>query len=275
MNTLRHAVCLVLFLFLIGTVLSAGGREGDPETREKLRIKPWSEDNRYWQYKGKPIMLLGGTNQDNLFNHPNIGPAGHEAHLDLLVSVGGNYIRNTMSSRDRIDPDSDLYNDNNLYPFHFDEETGLYDLERWNEKYWEQFGNLLKMTAERDIIVQIEIWDRWDYGEVWGGAYSAEAWSGHPFNPRNNINYTEEDTNLFKDKWEDYPIFRTIPGLDDCPKVLAYQEAFVSQILEEHSRGNGFFQVPPPRSERRLFQYRSQRSCSNPDQKCKSIFGRI
>ena len=200
--------------------------------REEWRIQPWKKDPRYWQYKGEPVLLLGGSDQDNLFNHPNIGSVGIEAHLDLLVSAGGNYIRNTMSSRDRLDPESDLYNDINRYPFHFDEDTGLYDLDRWDETYWELFRDLLRMTAERDIIVQIEIWDRWDYGEVWGGAYSAEAWSAHPFNPKNNMNYSEENTNLFEERWENYPIFRTIPELDDAPVVLAYQEAFVEKLLE-------------------------------------------
>jgi hypothetical protein len=51
----------------------------------------------------------------------------------------------------------------------------------------------LKIIAKRDIIVQIEIWDRWDYGRVWGGEYSAEVWSAHPFNPRhNNSQWLEE-----------------------------------------------------------------------------------
>ncbi len=200
--------------------------------REEWRIQPWTEDNRYWQYKGEPIMLLGGSDQDNLFNHPNIGSAGLEAHLNLLVSVGGNYVRNTMSSRDRIDPDSDLYNDINRYPFYYDEEAGLYDLDRWDETYWELFKDFLRMTAELDIIVQIEVWDRWDMGEVWEGAYAAEAWSAHPYNPRNNMNYTEENTNLYEDHWERYPIFRTIPQLDDSPIVLSYQEAFVSRLLD-------------------------------------------
>jgi purine nucleosidase len=199
--------------------------------RDVSRIQPWPNDRRYWQYKGKPVLLLGGTDQDNLFNHPNIGPNGLEAHLDLLVSVGGNYVRNTMSSRDRIDADSDLYNDINRYPFHRDPQSGLYNLDRWDEIYWKQFGDFLNMTARRDIIVQIEIWDRWDYGEVWGGAYKAEAWSAHPFNPKNNINYTAEETNLHHERWQGYPIFRTIPELDNVPKVLAYQEAFVGKLL--------------------------------------------
>jgi purine nucleosidase len=199
--------------------------------RDVRRIQPWSQDQRYWQYKGRPVLPLGGSDQDNLFNHPNIGPSGLAAHLDLLVSVGGNYLRNTMSSRDRIDPDSDLYNDINRYPFHRDPESGLYDLDRWDDIYWKQFRDFLEMTAQRDILVQIEIWDRWDYGEVWGGAYKAEAWAAHPFNPKNNINYTAEETNLHAERWQGYPIFRTTAELDNAPKVLAYQEAFVGKLL--------------------------------------------
>ena len=47
-----------------------------------------------------PVLLLGGSGDDDLFQW-----AADEfgdrlpKHLDLLVSVGGNYVRNTMSSR--------------------------------------------------------------------------------------------------------------------------------------------------------------------------------
>jgi hypothetical protein len=195
------------------------------------RIQPYSGNSSYWQYKGKPVLLLGGSDQDNLFNHPNIGPRGLEAHLDLLVSCGGNYVRNTMSSRDRADDRSDLYNDDNLYAFHRDAQSGLYDLSRFNDEYWERFERFLKMTAARDIIVQIEIWDRWDYGADREPHYKAFGWSAHPFNPKNNINYTTEQSGLPEQKWENYPIFRTIPELDNRPQVLAFQEAFVAKLL--------------------------------------------
>lgn len=203
----------------------------EQENREANRIKPWPENPGYWQFKGEPVMLLGGSDQDNLFNHPNIGPAGYEAHLDLLSSVGGNYIRNTMSSRDRIDQESDLYNDDNLYPFYLEQETGLYDLGRWNDDYWKRFSDFLQKTAERDIIVQIEIWDRWDYSGDRQPHYMAYGWSAHPFNPKNNINYTAGETNLDNEQWQGYPIFRTIPELDSVPRVLAYQEALVDKLL--------------------------------------------
>ncbi|MEA3226565.1 MAG: hypothetical protein U9Q07_11495, partial [Planctomycetota bacterium] len=69
-------------------------KELKDKTYNSNRIGPYSENPRYWQYKDKPLLLLGGTKDDNLFQIPDI-----EEHLDLLASVGGNYIRNTMSSR--------------------------------------------------------------------------------------------------------------------------------------------------------------------------------
>ena len=74
--------------------------------------------------------------------------------LDLLAAIGGNYVRNTMSDR----PDKGF----EVYPFKRLDD-GRYDLNQWNEEYWKRFRRLLDWTVERDIIVQIEIWDRFDY----------------------------------------------------------------------------------------------------------------
>ena len=79
------------------------------------RIQPYLHNSFYWQYKNRPILLLGGSVEDNLFQI-----AGIEAHLDLLHTVGGNYVRCTMSSRDEGD----------VWPFERDAVTGLYDLEQ-------------------------------------------------------------------------------------------------------------------------------------------------
>ena len=221
-----HPFLFPLFA-LAAVLLTVGQVRGD----DANRIQPYSGNPFYWQYQGEPVMLLGGTDQDNLFNHPNLGPDGLEAHLDLLVSVGGNYVRNTMSSRDRADEGSDFFNDDNLYAFHRDEASGLYDLDRFNDAFWERFRNFLEMTAARDIIVQIEVWDRWDYSGDREPHYRAYGWSAQPFNPKNNINYTSAQTGLSEEQWQGYPIFRTTAELDDVPEVLAYQEAFVAKLL--------------------------------------------
>jgi len=103
-------------------------------------IEIYKPNPAYWQYDGKPILLLGGSKEDNLFQIPDI-----KEHLDLLKSVGGNYVRNTMSSRD----------EGNVWPFLKVSEK--YDLDKWNGEYWERFENFLRLTQERDIIVQIEV----------------------------------------------------------------------------------------------------------------------
>lgn len=131
-------------LILAGTGCLADNTAGDAG-----RIQPWTSNPRYWQYKGQPVLLLGGSKDDNLFQIPDL-----KAHLDEILAPGGNYIRNTMSDR------ADLGFE--VYPFgHLPD--GKYDLDEWNEEYWRRFENLLRWTAERDIIVQIEVWDRFDY----------------------------------------------------------------------------------------------------------------
>ncbi len=185
------------------------------------RIRPDDANPFYWQYKGEPVLLLGGSWQDNLFNHPTL----LEEHLDLLVSVGGNYARNTMSSRNR----------DNVFA-HEQTEEGLYDLDRFHEPYWDRFENFLRLTHERDIIVQIEVWDPHDFyadREPRGG------WSKHPFNPVNNVNYTAEDTGLPTEisyrvapQPSPHAFFRTVPALNNNERVLAYQTAYVNRMLE-------------------------------------------
>jgi hypothetical protein len=182
-----------------------------------MAIRPYDSNPRYWQYKGVPVLLLGATNDDNLFQMD-----GLEQHLEELHAVGGNYIRNTMSSRDS----------GNVWP-HRIREDGMYDLNRWNPNYWEKFENLLRWTSELDIIVQIEVWDRFDY--------SREPWQKNPFNPANNINYTVEEVGMETDyprhpSSDIQPFFHAIPGMPLYGKgselVRQYQEMLVQKMLD-------------------------------------------
>ena len=185
------------------------------------RIKPFTGNPYYWQYKGKPVLLLGGSKDDNLFQIPDL-----KEHLDLLASVGGNYIRNTMSSRK--DKGYELYPFKKL-------PNGKYDLNQWDDEYWERFRNLLKWTGQHNIIVQIEVWDRFDYTSR-RGSWHEEPWKINPYKPSNNINYTAKETKL-AERYPDHPskdkqpFFHTIPAMDDNTAVCRYQEAFVDKML--------------------------------------------
>lgn len=184
---------------------------------ETNRIQPFSDNPRYWHYKGEPVLLLGATDQDNLFNHPDIWPFGLESHLDLMVKNGGNYVRNVMSSRDHGNP----------WPFGKNE-NGLYDLETWNEEFWDRFEEFLRLTYERDIIVQIEKWDRFDYARG--------PWKLNPYNPKNNVNYSSEESGLPEvidthPGQRENPFFRTPPDFEDNTLVLDYQRAHTDKFL--------------------------------------------
>ncbi|QDS94109.1 hypothetical protein FF011L_28870 [Roseimaritima multifibrata] len=178
------------------------------------RIHPSSRNPFYWEYKGENVLLVGGSVEDNLFQIPDL-----QSHLDEIKSVGANYIRNTMS--DRHDEGYEVY------PY-AQGKNGKYDLESWNEEYWTRFENMLKWTAERDIIVQIELWDRFDY--------STKYWPPNPYNPVNNVNYNEAESGLAKvyprhPGTNEQPFFFTTPKQRDNNVVLKYQRKFVDKIL--------------------------------------------
>lgn len=113
------------------------------------RIQPSESHPFYWQYKGEEALLVGGSARDNLFQMTDL-----KDHLDEMKGIGANYIRNTMS--DRIVSGFEVSAFRKL-------DSGKFDLNEWNDEYWNRFDNILRWTAERDIIVQIEVWDRFDF----------------------------------------------------------------------------------------------------------------
>jgi len=184
-------------------------------------LRPWAENPWYWSYQDKPVLLLGGSDDDNLFQWPEKELI---AQLDRMANVGGNIIRNTMS--DRKDKGFEVY------PF-LQLKDGKYDLNQWNKEYWMRFERLLRETAKRGIIVQIEIWDRFDYTD----SRESNRWQIHPYNPKNNINYTYGQSG-FAEHYSDHPgknkqpFFFTTPGQRNNRDVSQYQKKFVDKILD-------------------------------------------
>jgi hypothetical protein len=204
-------VAVAIFLNIAGVSrLSAKGNNDD-------HIKPYTENPRYWQYNGKPVMLLGGSKTDHIFLLDDL-----KTHLDEIQAVGANYVRNTMSQREgkELKP-------HKLLP------DGKFDIDQWNQEYWKRFQNMLKWTAEREIIVQIEVWDRFDY--------ATEHWEISPWNPKNNINYSYAQSGFAKKYTnrylynDEHPFFHTIGGTSHYVSrydlIRKYQEAFVDKML--------------------------------------------
>lgn len=157
---------------------------------------PW-----YWQYNGEPVILRGGGNDDNPFQW-DVQNLTEE--LDLMQSVGGNYLRNTMSDRD----------EGNVYAFK-QVDDGLYDLEQWNEEYWNRLTFFLEETSKRDMIVQLTLWDQFDI--------RPRQWVSHPWNPDNNVTM-ESGT------WENREdFFSTVDR--SAGNELAHQQRYIDKLL--------------------------------------------
>jgi hypothetical protein len=205
-----HLLLVVTVAWAAHLVASFGSVAAD----DAHRIRPWDQDPRYWQYRGQPVLLLGGSKDDSLFQIPDL-----KEHLDQMVACGANYIRNTMSDR----PDHDF----EVYPY-LRLTDGRYDLNQWNDEYWQRFENMLRWTAERNIIVQIEVWDRFDHAR--------DNWEKLPYNPKNNINYTYAQSG-FQEHYPDHPgqnrqpFFFTTPRQRNNTVVLPYQQRFVDKML--------------------------------------------
>lgn len=205
----------MLAISLIATLLS------NCNLAAEQLLKPWETNPWYWSFGGEPVLLLGASDDDNLFQWPEKELI---KHLDLLQKSGGNVIRNTMSDRD----------DKGFEIYAFKQSEGSkYDLEKWNEAYWKRFERLLRETAKRGIYVQIEVWDRFDFTDK----NESNHWKFHPFNPANNINYTYQDSH-FGEHYPEHPaknlqpFFFTTPKQQDNQTVLRYQQRFVDKLLD-------------------------------------------
>ena len=204
------------WIIIVLALFSLLARSSSAHDTNAERIQPWPENPRYWQYKGQPVILLGGSKTDHIFLLDDLEP-----HLDEIQEVGANYVRCTMSQREGLDLKA-----HKLLP------NGKFDLDQWNEEYWKRFSNMLKWTAERDIIVQIEVWDRFDY--------AARNWENSPWKPSNNVNYTSEQSGLAQSYpesayYHSQPFFQTIPGMKQYQKqydlIRRHQESFVEKML--------------------------------------------
>lgn len=189
---------------------------GDPTRGDQGTIRPSEQNPWYWQYQGRPLLLLGGGKDDNLFQLPDL-----QNHLNELADTGVNYIRNVMSAR--ITYDFEVFAFRRL-------ENGKYDLDQWNDEYWIRFANMLRWTHERGIVVQIEVWDRFDY--------SRGQWKVSPWNPANNVNYTFEQSGFAREYPEHpgknvQPFFFTTPQQRNNEAVLTFQRRFVEKLLEQ------------------------------------------
>lgn len=190
------------------------------------QIEPYAENPMYWQYNDRPILLFGGSNRDNIFHWAGDG-AKLTDHLDLLRNCGGNYIRCTMSSR-AYTPEGYRWD---LLPYPFAKADGQYDLRRWNEEYWSKLRTFLSETKKRGIVVQLELWDRWN--ESGDSRKARFGWYDSPWNPNNNSTYDWSDSPLLRPGKTDFYNAIHYAAVENDPVLLPLQQRFVEKVIDE------------------------------------------
>lgn len=212
MSTIKYNITVLILIvfffsdFMIGTSKGSSANSlstytinetgGGNDTNSPIRTYP--DNPWYWEYHGEPILLRGGSDDDNLYQWTGKTLTDH---LDLLASVGGNYVRNTMSCRDR----------GNVYAFK-QTKDGVYDLDQWNEQYWDRLTFFLQETARRGIIVQLTLWDQVDLGRP-----------NDPWRAENNINYSSVKRGGQEDS------YNTVET--NNKEVLHYQRKYIDRLL--------------------------------------------
>ncbi|MFQ6131758.1 MAG: hypothetical protein ACE5R4_06955 [Armatimonadota bacterium] len=208
-QTCAIGIPAALLAGLTGAALLATAAGG--EAQERIRVSP--ENPRYWSYGGETVLLLGGSDEDNLFNDPAL----MLDNFRKLEACGGNYIRGTLSCRD----------EGNVWPYRM--VGGKYDLRQFNPEFWDRLEACCREAQRRDIIVQIEVWATFDFYR--------DIWLRNPFNPANNSNYTTANTRL-EETWDHHPagkpqpFFYSPPALNDDKLLRSFQDAFVRKVLD-------------------------------------------
>jgi len=198
-------------------------------------------DGRYWSYDGKPVLLLGGWNHghnpfidhdtDNDKNNQGVStPEQIEQALNELAAAGGNLLRCVL------DPGMAA----GIQGFDFCAKSGKqYDLNTMTGPFWTRIETFIAKAEKRNIIVQIELWDRFDWIDgAWG------SWPVSPWNPKNNVNYTTQSSGLAASygSFTRHPFLHGVPGHPEYKKapaarrkkydlVRSYQDKFVDKLL--------------------------------------------
>lgn len=192
------------------------------------------ENPHYFQYKGKPLMLVtSGEHYGAVLN----SAFDYETYLNTLQKYGFNLTRTFAGSYcegSYLDfaPTLKATDDDNqnslaprygkfIAPWARSSEPGYtnggnkFDLDKWDENYFKRLKDFCTMAAKKNIIVELVFFS---------ANYGPATWLNSPLNAKNNINDVEtvayNETHLLKNE-----------------KLIARQKALVRKIVTEL---NGF-----------------------------------
>ena len=96
-----------------------------------------------------------------------------------------------------------------------------FDLTRFNPAYFERMRSRIEAARTRGMYVSVMLFEGWEMQFV-------DAWTAHPYNPNNNINGVDADTNHDGRALEYYTLSPTSEGR----RVLELQKAYIRKVID-------------------------------------------
>jgi hypothetical protein len=224
---------LFLILFWLPIVLNGQVKNDSPSG-----IRPYHLNPHYFSWEGTPVFLLGATGYHSWtpISRPN------EVHIDeklgrlakVIDDIGSPHVLGFVRCLP-YDPMNHIHDGavkQVLQPW-LKTEDGLYDLSHFEPAWEKRLREYLATALKHRIVVSLEIWDDWSVTRGPGGAYDpggVYGWNGHPFNPKNNINYNETVFPVETGACE-APFYNTIPLKNNNIQVLSLQQKYVDHLL--------------------------------------------
>jgi len=179
---------------------------------------------------GKPILLVGSHVWNNLQDMGETDPPeafDWEAYLDFLERHNHNFVRLWRWELTMWDTKANRESKRLTCAPHPWARTGpgsaldgkpKFDLEQFDEGYFQRLRGRLESARDRGIYVSIMLF------EGWGLQFVADGWRAHPFHPDNNVNGIDGDADGDGMGLEVHELVN--------PAVTAVQEAYVRKVVD-------------------------------------------
>lgn len=207
--SMRYIACYCLFFCL----------HSAPAWAQPLQLLP--KNPHYFLYQGKPTVIVGSGEHYGAVMNLDFN---YDTYLETLQKDGLNTTRLFVGAyyeqpgafgiqRNTMAPAEDKL----ILPWN--KKQGKYDLNSWNEAYFQRLQDFMQKAAERGVIVEITLFS----------AYYGAGWAYHPFNGLNNINGTPAD------------LPATQVNTVENGSILAFQEAYTRKMVAELNRFDNFY----------------------------------
>ncbi|MFZ5831482.1 MAG: alpha/beta hydrolase [Planctomycetota bacterium] len=183
----------------------------DPEGWSDGPVRVDPQNPHYLNYRGKPIILVVS---DHTWFAVTAADYDYARFFDALAANHNNFTR--------IYPGAHPVNYENqplIFPW-AKSADGRYDLDKWNPAYFERLHALMKYAMEKEVIVDICLFNGWGTDEK--KTYQWR-WQWCPLNDANNVQ-------------DGVGVKRDHQCTLDEPQLVAYQKAYVRKIVSELNR---------------------------------------